>query len=240
MTEPRTMPLAMPLTDQTRQDIAHRTARLLLQIGAVELAGERPFILSSGVASPVYINVRRVISHPAIREKLMHFATEILDAEIGRDRIDAIAGAETAGIPFAAFLAMQTGLPMQYVRKRAQGFGPGAMIEGDSHPGQRVLLVEDLTTDGASKIRFCEAMRQAGVEVGDVLMLFQYDIFPQTRAALADHGLRLHALATWADILHVARADATFESPQLDLIEAFLNAPLAWSATHGGASRLSY
>ncbi|QUS36935.1 orotate phosphoribosyltransferase [Falsirhodobacter algicola] len=230
----------MPLTAETRRDIASRTARLLLQIGAVDIAGDRPFILSSGVASPVYINVRRVISHPAIREKLMHFAAEILDAEIGRDRIDAIAGAETAGIPFAAFLAMRTGLPMQYVRKRAQGFGPGAMIEGDSHPGQRVLLVEDLTTDGASKIRFCEAMRAAGVEVSDVLMLFQYDIFPESRAALRAHGLRLHALATWADILRVARTDATFDPCRLDRIEAFLNAPLLWSAAHGGASRLTF
>ena len=68
----------------------------------METAQDRPFILSSGIASPVYINVRRVISYPAIREMLMGFATEILDAEIGRDRIDAVAGAGLAGLVIEA------------------------------------------------------------------------------------------------------------------------------------------
>ncbi|KAA2312121.1 orotate phosphoribosyltransferase [Pseudooceanicola sediminis] len=230
----------MPLTADTRADYARRTALALLDIGAVELATARPFILSSGVASPVYINVRKVISYPAIRDMLMGFATDIIDQDIGRDGVDAIAGAETAGIPFAAWIATLTGLPMQYVRKRAQGFGPGAHIEGVSYPGQRVLLVEDLTTDGASKIRFCEALRQAGTEVRDVLMLFQYDIFAQTRSALSDHGLRLHALANWGDILSAAKDTSHFSHTDLDRIESFLNAPLDWSAANGGSRRLIF
>ncbi|WP_460272863.1 orotate phosphoribosyltransferase [Celeribacter sp. ULVN23_4] len=233
-------PLTMPLNPETRADFARRTALALLDIHAVEVAGERPFILSSGVASPVYINVRKVISFPAVREKLMRFATEVIDAEIGRDKIDAIAGAETAGIPFAAWIAAETGLPMQYVRKRAQGFGPEAHIEGVTAPGQRVLLVEDLTTDGASKLRFCEALRAAGLEISDVFMLFQYDIFPETRAAMERSGVRLHALATWKDILSVAEAHDRFTLAAREEIAAFLNDPLAWSAAHGGASHLTF
>ncbi len=231
--------LTMPLTPETRADYARRTARALLDIGAVQMAEDRPFILSSGVASPAYINVRRVISFPAIREMLMGFATEILDAEIGRDRLDAVAGAETAGIPFAAWIAALSGLPMQYVRKRAQGFGPAAMIEGLFKPGQRVVLIEDLTTDGASKIRFCEALRQAGLEVSDVLMLFHYDIFPRTRDALAENGLRLHALANWRDILAAAEAGDAFTAGERDRLAAFIDAPLDWSAAHGGSRHLN-
>lgn len=233
-------PLTMPLTAATRADYARRTAIAMLDIGAIELAGARPFILSSGVASPVYINVRKVISYPAIRDMLMSFATDVIDHEIGRDSIDSIAGAETAGIPFAAWIATLTGLPMQYVRKRAQGFGPGAQIEGVSYPGQRVLLVEDLTTDGASKIRFCEALRQAGTEVSDVLMLFQYDIFSETRSALANHGLRLHTLANWRDVLAAAEETAHFPTADLDRIAQFLQAPLEWSAAHGGSRRIIF
>ncbi|MEB3421662.1 orotate phosphoribosyltransferase [Salipiger marinus] len=231
---------AMPLAPETRADYARRTARALLQIGAVETAQDRPFILSSGIASPVYINVRRVISYPAIREMLMGFATEILDAEIGRDRIDAVAGAETAGIPFAAWIAALSGLPMQYVRKRAQGFGPAARIEGVSSPGQRVLLVEDLTTDGASKIRFCEALRQAGMEISDVLMLFHYDIFPATRTALAERGLRLHALANWRDILAATEEQQIFTPAERSRLAAFIEAPLDWSAAHGGSRHITF
>lgn len=233
-------PLTMPLTDQTRADFARRTALALLDIHAVDVAQARPFILSSGVASPVYINVRKVISYPAVRAQLMRFATEVIDAEIGRTTLDAVAGAETAGIPFAAWIAAETGLPMQYVRKRAMGFGPHAHIEGVTRPGQRVLLVEDLTTDGASKLRFCEALRAAGLVVNDVFMLFQYDIFPQTRAAMANSGVRLHALATWKDILEVARTHNRFTPEAREDIAAFLDDPLAWSAAHGGARHLTF
>lgn len=233
-------PLTMPLSPETRADFARRTALALLDIHAVEVAKERPFILSSGVASPVYINVRKVISFPEIRDKLMGFASEVIAAEIGRDRIDAIAGAETAGIPFAAWIAGAMGLPMQYVRKRAQGFGPEAQIEGVWQPGQRVLLVEDLTTDGASKLRFCEALRAAGLNVQDVFMLFQYDIFPETRAAMARFDVRLHALATWQDILDVAHAHDRFTPEARDEIAAFLTDPLTWSAAHGGAGQLNF
>ncbi|WP_218151339.1 orotate phosphoribosyltransferase [Celeribacter neptunius] len=239
-TLPQPLSQTMPLSPETRADFARRTALALLDIRAVEVAGARPFILSSGIASPVYINVRKVISVPALREKLMSFATEVIDAEIGRTNIDAIAGAETAGIPFAAWIAALTGLPMHYVRKRAQGFGPEAHIEGIWEPGQRVLLVEDLTTDGASKLRFCEALRAAGLAVQDVFMLFQYDIFPETRVAMSEAGIRLHALATWQDILDVARAHDRFTPQQRDMIADFLDNPLDWSAAHGGARSLTF
>jgi orotate phosphoribosyltransferase len=233
-------PLSMSLTAQTRQQIAQITALALLDIHAVEVAKDRPFILSSGVASPVYIDVRKVISFPAVREKLMGFATDVIDANIGRDQIDAIAGAETAGIPFAAWIAFETGLPMQYVRKRAQGFGPQAHIEGVWEPGQRVLLVEDLTTDGASKLRFCQALRAAGLVVEDVFMLFQYDIFADTGAAMDRAGIRLHALCAWADILDVAVTHNRFTKQERDIIAAFLKDPLGWSADHGGARSLTF
>lgn len=230
----------MSLSAQTRREIAQITALALLDIHAVEVAKDRPFILSSGVASPVYIDVRKVISYPAVREKLMGFATDVIDANVGRDQIDAIAGAETAGIPFAAWIAFETGLPMQYVRKRAQGFGPQAHIEGVWEPGQRVLLVEDLTTDGASKLRFCQALRAAGLVVKDVFMLFQYDIFAETGAAMDRAGIRLHGLCTWADILDVAVAHNRFTKQERDIIAAFLKDPLGWSTDHGGARSLTF
>ncbi|WP_211753541.1 orotate phosphoribosyltransferase [Pacificibacter marinus] len=232
--------LTMPLSPQIRMEIARSTALALLDIHAVEVAKDRPFILSSGVASPVYIDVRKVISFPTVREKLMGFAAQVIDAEVGRDQIDAISGAETAGIPFAAWIAFETGLPMQYVRKRAQGFGPEAHIEGVWEPGQRVLLVEDLTTDGASKLRFCQALRAAGLVVKDVFMLFQYDIFAETGAAMERSGIRLHALCTWADILDVAQTHNRFAPQEREIIAAFLKDPLGWSADNGGARSLTF
>src|SRR5919112_6829625 len=87
---------------------------------------------------------------------------DTIDRDIGRDKIDAVAGGETAGIPFAAWVAERLNLPMQYIRKKPKGFGRGAQIEGKLGDSQRVLLVEDLATDGKSKVNFVKAIRDAG------------------------------------------------------------------------------
>lgn len=224
------------LASERRSQIARETAAALLQIGAVRLAADRPFMFSSGLVSPVYIDCRRIISYPEVRERLMGFATEILLNDMPGTQ--SVAGGETAGIPFAALIAANTALPMQYVRKRPKGYGPHAQVEGVVMPGQRVTLIEDLTTDGGSKLRFCKALRRAGAVVSDCLVIFYYDIFPQTRTMLKDEGLALHALANWQDILAVAGTDGPFDATELTEIRSFLDNPLDWSARHGGASRL--
>ena len=89
-----------------------------------------------------------------------------------------MAGGETAGIPFAAFLAALAKKPMIYVRKQPKGFGRMAQIEGDLKPGKRVLLVEDLATDGGSKLVFIEALKKAEAKVTDCFVIFHYGIFP--------------------------------------------------------------
>ena len=120
----------------------------------------------------------------------MDFACAKLLRDAGFARFDAVAGGETAGIPFAAWIAERLGLPMLYVRKQPKGFGRDAQIEGALAEGARVLLVEDLTTDGGSKIRFAEALRTAGAEVAHTFVVFYYGIFPQAIDTLGRHGLR--------------------------------------------------
>ena len=219
--------------------MAEMTAKMLIEIEAVSVRAEHPYVFTSGLASPVYIDCRKLISYPRIRATLMDFAASVVLRNIGFEKFDAVAGGETAGIPFAAFLAEKLALPMQYVRKKPKGFGRDAQIEGDLVDGQRVLLVEDLTTDGGSKINFCEALRRAGAVVTDTLVIFYYDIFPETREKLIEHDLRLHYLATWWDVLNVSRANEYFDATTLREVEAFLEDPLAWSGNHGGVSRLS-
>jgi Orotate phosphoribosyltransferase len=125
---------------------------------------------------------------------------------------------------------------MQYVRKKPKGFGRGAQIEGHIEEGARTLLVEDLTTDGRSKVNFCKALRDAGAVVDHVFVTFYYDIFPESKRILKEIDVRLHHLATWWDVLRVVKGGAYFESRVIDEVERFLNAPAAWSAEHGGVS----
>ena len=146
----------------------------------------------------------------------------------GFEAFDNIAGGETAGIPFAALVAERMALPMTYVRKKPKGYGRNARIEGEMTEGQRVLLVEDLTTDGGSKISFVDAIRDTGATCGHTAVIFYYGIFPQTEKTLGDHGVTLHSLCTWWDVLAEAKAQNAFDIETLTEVEAFLNAPEAW------------
>jgi len=215
------------------------TANILLEIGAVHFRPHDPFVLTSGRASPVYIDCRKVISFPRARGKIIEMMGELVEQEIGFESIDAVAGGETAGIPYAAWLAERLSLPMLYVRKKPKGFGRGAQIEGEMAPGCRCLLVEDLATDGGSKLNFIEAIRQAEGRVADTLVVFHYGIFPQSVASLGAVGVRLHGLATWWDVLAAAEARGTLDAAGVIAVRAFLDDPEGWSAKHGGKAAAS-
>ena len=215
---------------------AELTARMLLEVKAVHFSDSKPFIFTSGWASPVYIDCRKLISYPRVRRALTDFAAATIVQEVGFEAFDTVAGGETAGIPYAAWIADRLDLPMQYVRKKPKGFGRMAQIEGDIKEGARTLLVEDLTTDGRSKINFCRALRDAGAIVDHVFVNFYYDIFPESKKILKDIGVELHHLATWWDILAVLKKQNYLPAQQIDEIERFLKNPAVWSAEHGGAS----
>ena len=218
----------IPTTFPSADQIARLTARMLLEIKAVHFNAEEPFMLASGLPSPTYIDCRKLISYPRIRSTLMDFLTVTVMRNAGFEAFDNIAGGETAGIPFAALVADRMALPMTYVRKKPKGYGRNARIEGTMSEGQRVLLVEDLTTDGGSKLSFVDAIRDTGAECGHTAVIFYYDIFPDTTQKLADHGVTLHHLCTWWDVLAEARDSGAFDAATLTEVESFLHAPRDW------------
>jgi orotate phosphoribosyltransferase len=219
-----------------RSFIADMTAKMMLEVKAVHFSEGKPFIFTSGWASPVYIDCRKLISYPRVRSTLIDFATATIVRDVGFEQFDTVAGGETAGIPYAAWIADRLSLPMQYVRKKPKGFGRGSQIEGHIEEGARTLLVEDLTTDGRSKVNFCQALRDAGAVVNHVFVMFYYDIFPESKKIIADINVKLLHLATWWDVLRVVKNGGYFEPRVVDEVERFLNAPAKWSAEHGGVS----
>jgi len=218
--------------------IAELTAKMLIEVEAVRFMSDKPFIFTSGWASPVYTDCRRLISFPRVRRTLIDFGVATVEREVGFEQFDTVAGGETAGIPFAAWMADRLMLPMQYVRKKPKGFGRNAQIEGTLAEGARTLLVEDLTTDGMSKINFCTALRNAGARVDHVFVVFYYSIFAGSDQVLADMGVRQHHLATWWDVLAVAKNSRYFDAATLAEVEKFLHQPAEWSTAHGGTSRI--
>ena len=223
----------IPTAYPPRDEIARLTARMLLEIEAVHFNAAEPFTLASGLPSPTYIDCHKLISFPRIRATLMDFLAVTVMRDAGLEAFDNVAGGETAGIPFAALMAERMALPMTYVRKKPKGYGRNARIEGVMGEGDRVLLVEDLTTDGGSKLSFVDAIRDTGATCAHTAVIFYYGIFPETEKTLGDHGVALHYLCTWHDVLAEARAQGAFDAATLDGVESFLDDPRAWQAARG-------
>jgi orotate phosphoribosyltransferase len=222
-------------TDWDR-DAALTTARILLEIKAVNFRPEEPYTFTSGWKSPVYIDCRRIIYFPRARTKISELAVEKINRNIGFENIEAVAGGETAGIPFAAWIADRMSAPMAYVRKKPKGFGRNALIEGEVPVGKRTLLVEDLTTDGQSKIRFAEALREAGAICNHTFVVFFYGVFPGAFETLGAMDITLHHLCAWWDVLEACRDRPYFADSALAEVRRFLEDPVAWSAAHGGVA----
>jgi orotate phosphoribosyltransferase len=220
--------------DTALEDLGAAAARLLLSAGAISFSREHPFILAAGWASPVYVDCRSLIGDPTVRRAMTGLAVAKLRRSFGAHlSFDMIAGAETAGIPWACWIAGQLDLPLRYVRKSALGIGRNAQVEGGPVDGKRVLLVDDLTTDGGSKAAFVRGLRAAGATVSDALSLFYHGTFPGAAERMAALQLRLHALATWQDVLRVGQEVALSAADHTEL-EQFIADPVAWSARHGG------
>jgi len=221
-----------PTKNVQNPDIAQETARMLLDVKAVHFNSAEPFRLASGLPSPTYIDCRRLISFPRVRGALMDFMVAKVNREAGLETFDNIAGGETAGIPFAALVAERMALPMTYIRKKPKGYGRNARIEGLMREGERVLLVEDLTTDGGSKLSFVDAIRETGASCAHTAVIFYYGIFPETEKTLGDHGITLHHLCTWHDVLNQARAGEDFDETTLSEVQSFLDDPRGWQKVH--------
>lgn len=228
------------MSDTTTQSSARgmETARLLLDIKAVNFRPQEPYMLTAGWASPVYIDCRWVISFLDARRRIIEMGAEMLSQDTDMGAVDFMAGGETAGIPYSSWLSESLSKPMLYVRKKPKGFGRGAQIEGSMPEGAKVILVEDLATDGGSKVNFVNALRDAGATVEDIFVVFFYGAFPGAEETFANMGVRLHYLATWQDVLAEATNGGDFPQETLDGVRAFLDDPIKWSADHGGRDTL--
>ncbi|MDI9313753.1 MAG: orotate phosphoribosyltransferase, partial [Hydrotalea sp.] len=213
-------------------DIAKKTAEILWRIGAVNFRDE-PYQFASGIKSPIYMNCRAPIFHPAELKMLMDMGMEKIAPVVKQKNISVMAGGETAGIPYAMCLAERFHLPMVYVRKKPKGYGMNASIEGGSQPGARALLVEDLATNGGSKINFVKGLRQAEFLCNDSFVIFYYGIFGLA-ADMAAMDITLHHLTTADDVFAHAKEKNLFDTKTLSLVEQFMADPMAWSAAHGG------
>ena len=201
-------------------------AEKLIDIESVQFSFNKHFTLTSGLKSPVYVDCRKIISFIDERDFIMNEAVEYFKKN--NLNFDLVAGGETAGIPYAAIISEKIKKPMLYVRKKSKGFGKNQQIEGSFKEEQRAILIEDLATDGGSKVIFVEAMREAGLAVKDIFVIFYYDIFNFESSVLGKLNVKIHSLCTWKDIISVMEKRNLFSQNDINNLKEFLSNPDEW------------
>lgn len=208
---------------------ARETARIIVENDCLYLRTQGdPFFFSSGWASPVYIDCKRLISMPDARGALVRMALERI-SEISAG-VDAVAGCELTGVPFATLIADRLDLPLTVVCKQRKGFGRLAQFEGSFEPGTQFLLIDDLATDGMSEAVFESALQRAEATVSGTFVLIDHAVFPSPR--------KLQSLATLADVIEAAEAADYFGDRDLAELTRFTDDAAQWSRLHGGIAAL--
>jgi uridine monophosphate synthetase len=187
----------------------------LLEAGCVRF-GE--FRLKSGLISPIYIDLRNLISHPPLLARAAEAYRWLLDGLV----FDRMAALPYAALPIAAAVSLRTGRPFVYPRKEVKEYGTRAQIEGEYHPGETVVVLDDLATTGGSKFDAVEKLTAAGLVVRDVVVLI--DRQSGAAEALNQAGLSLHAVFTLEDLLDHWERSEKVDSEQLSAARGFINA----------------
>jgi len=201
-------------------------AEKLINIESVKFSFENHFTLTSGLKSPVYVDCRKIISFLDEREFIMNEALNYFVKN--KIKFDLVAGGETAGIPYAAIISEKIKKPMVYIRKKPKGFGQNQQIEGNFKEKEKAILIEDLATDGGSKVVFVEAMRKAGLIVNDIFVIFYYDIFNLENSVLSKLNVNIHSLCTWKDIISVIEKKNSYKENDIKNLKKFLSNPDDW------------
>lgn len=208
------------------ETVEHILAEKLLAISAIKLQPENPFTWASGWNSPIYTDNRKALSYPEVRSFMKIELCRTIMENFGE--VDAIAGVATGAIAQGVLVADELGLPYVYVRSSPKDHGLENLIEGDLRPGQKVVVIEDLISTGASSLKAVKAVRDAGCEVIGMVAMFTYD-FPKATEAFNDADVRLITLSNYNAMLHVALKTGYITNDDVETLHQWRKSPSDWA-----------
>jgi uridine monophosphate synthetase len=185
----------------------------LLSAGCIKFGA---FTLKSGLTSPIYIDLRQLVSYPLLLARVAEAYLPILK----QLKFDRLAGLPYAAIPIATAISLQGNYPMIYPRKEVKTYGTKAEIEGEYHPGETALVIDDLATTGGSKFEAIEKLTGVGLKVTDVVVLV--DRQSGAKESLAEAGFKMHAVLTITELLDYWEETAKVEKDKISATRKFL------------------
>lgn len=200
-------------------------AKSLLDIKAVMLRPEKPFVWASGWNSPIYCDNRRVLSFPEIRENACRMMADIITSRY--PDVEVIAGVATGAIAHGALIAHLLGKPFIYVRPKPKDHGTGSQIEGILNPGSKVVVVEDLISTGMSSLGAADALVKAGAQIMGMVAIFSYN-FNQSRRAFENANIELTTLTNYDTLIDVASETGYIKESEIALLKEWRYSPSTW------------
>jgi orotate phosphoribosyltransferase len=207
------------------KDTAKKTAELLLQINAIKLKPENPFLWASGWKSPIYCDNRIILSYPAIRNYVREEMAKQVELLYGKP--DIIAGVATGAIGIGMLVADYLGLPFVYIRPEAKSHGRQNKIEGVLEKNQTVVVIEDLISTGKSSLNAVEALKESGVRVKGMLAIFTYG-FDVATENFKENNIELHTLSDYNHLIQQASDTNYIKEEQFKTLLEWKANPSAW------------
>ncbi|MBC1969120.1 orotate phosphoribosyltransferase [Listeria marthii] len=205
--------------------IEKQVAEQLLEIKAVFLKPNDPFMWASGIKSPIYCDNRLTLGFPKVRQFIAQSLAEKIKQTFGE--VDVVAGTATAGIPHAAWVSDLLDLPMVYVRSKAKEHGKGNQIEGPIAKGQKVVVIEDLISTGGSSLKAVEALEEAGAEVVGIAAIFTYGL-DKGKKLLDEADTKLVTLTNYDELIEVALSENYVTAEDMATLKEWKKSPENW------------
>ncbi len=190
-------------------------AKILLNVGAVELNVDEPFIWASGIESPIYCDNRLTMSDPVGRKEIAEGLAQLIRTEYPETTI--IAGTATAGIPHAAWVADILGLPMVYVRSSAKGHGRSRQIEGRIQSGDKAIIIEDLISTGGSSLNAAAALRAEKIDVTGIVSIFTYEL-KKADIAFEAENLSYRSLTDFNALIEASKENGSISEDAIEYL----------------------
>lgn len=202
-----------PAKAKTPPSLKSQLAAGLLEAGCIKFGN---FTLKSGLQSPIYLDLRRLISHPPLLQLAARAYAEVL----GKLQFDRLAGLPYAALPIGTAVSLEMNRPLIYPRREVKEYGTKAAIEGDYAAGETIAVLDDLATTGGTKIEAIEKLLAAELQVKDVVVLIDRE--QGAKEMLAEAGYAMHSVVTLRELLELWRMSGAVSVAQYDEVLAFL------------------